>query len=215
MIEFIKNSVEYQQFGWNALTIGFVMTVIFTFFQGYGLFAQNRVIWKEKSGESLSTLFFIYMTFYFTNFMFYGLAEGKIGMVFNALLVIMYVPILIGLWKYKTFSLKETYTSLLCVICLFPSYALMNGLYRESFFLALLIGICLFQCMPIYEMWRAKSGGAVSLNYLIMFMITAVGWLIYAIAIHNLMLEIFNPIAILLFGIMLVMYFKYKKQTSP
>ena len=60
MIEILEKTIEYKNFGLNALTISAIATIIFSLISGYGVGRQAWKIWSEKSGKSVSPIFFAY-----------------------------------------------------------------------------------------------------------------------------------------------------------
>lgn len=75
MKELLQHTVEYQNWGANIGTFSFLATIFFTLLQGWSLFAQNTTIRRKRSGESLSTTFFIYTGCYFFMFLVYGITK--------------------------------------------------------------------------------------------------------------------------------------------
>ena len=101
----MKNFVEIQNFGFNSITITALMTMIFTILQGVGITQQGKKIWQEKSARSLSPELFFLLLFYFLSFFFYGWSKDSLAMCFNSLLGLLYIPIIVGIYKFQTLSL--------------------------------------------------------------------------------------------------------------
>jgi len=197
--------IELQNFGWNYLTIIAVMTMLLTVFQAYGISCQSQKIWRTKSGESLSaTLFFMYC-FYFIAFFFYGLSKNSLAMTFNALLAIPYVPVVVGLIKFKKLTLAEK-ISLPLSMAIVP---LMIITTEKDALLSVLfiISLGILAMQPI-EMLKTKTRGAVDIKFIFIFSITSVFWLIYATTIHNPVLTFFNSGALIIYALVIYLYYK-------
>jgi len=44
MTSWIEHTIEWQSWGWNAVTVSFLATVAFTVFQSWGLWQQHATI---------------------------------------------------------------------------------------------------------------------------------------------------------------------------
>lgn len=203
----MENFIEIKNFGFNSLTITALMTMLFTIFQGYGVMIQNKMIWRKKSVESLSaTLFFLYC-FYFIAFFIYGLEKKSVAMTFNGLLAIPYIPIVIGFLKFKRLNFKEK-LSLPLTMAVIPLMIIIPS--KDIFLLILLmISLVILGTQPL-EMIKTKKRGAVEIKFILIFSITSIFWLIYAIAISNWVLIIFNSSALILYAIIISLYYSYK-----
>jgi len=203
----MENFIEIENFGFNSLTITALMTMLFTIFQGYGVMIQNKMIWQKKSVESLSaTLFFLYC-FYFIAFFIYGLEKRSVAMSFNGLLAIPYIPIVIGFLKFKKLNFKEK-ISLPLTMAVVPLMIIIPS--KDIFLLILLmISLVILGTQPL-EMIKTKKRGAVEIKFILIFSITSIFWLIYAIAISNWVLIIFNSSALIIYAIIISLYYRYK-----
>ena len=64
--------MELENLGFNALTISFFATIFFSLLAAWGLIDQDRKIWSKKSGQSLSSIWFIWASFFFLSNIIYG-----------------------------------------------------------------------------------------------------------------------------------------------
>lgn len=209
MVEFIRNSVEFREWGINILTLSSIATIILTVFQGYGLMSQNQQIWKMKSAESISELYFSFNLFYFSSFVIYGISQNSLAMIFNGLLGIIYIPIIVGILKFKKIP-KNKKISMALMAIMVPAMAIFEN--KNLFISILLIGILLLLFRQLAEIAILRNRGALSLKFILVFLATTVFWLIYAIMIANLPLAIFNLIAMISFIFLLYFYFKYGEE---
>ena len=100
--------VELRNFGWNAVTISFVATLLFSLWAAWGLYDQVKKIWGSRSGEAVSNIWFICATALFGATIIYGVSTRSIAVTFSGLARgPLHVPILIGLAKFKDFTKRE------------------------------------------------------------------------------------------------------------
>lgn len=203
----MEQFVEVKGWGFNALIIFSLFTMIFSIFQGYGFLKQSQKIWKDKSVESLSTPFFFLFFFYFIAFIFYGLHQKSLAIVFNGLLFLPCAPILIGILKFKKLNVVD-WLSLCLSIAVVPIMILIKD--KDVFISILMIVSLLVLLSQLLLIIKEKSSGSIEIKMMIVFFITAIFWLVYTLLIGNLVLQIFNACAILIYGIIIYLYKKYK-----
>ncbi len=210
-MDLLKQTVEYQNWGTNAATFSFLATVFFTILQGWALFEQNKTIRRRKSGESVSLIFFIYAFCYFATFLVYGTTKMSITMTFNGLLMIPYLPILIGLCRFKGFS-KSDWTLLILFSGMIAIVQILNhSSVQDVFVLAGLFGLLVPALFQIKEMLKTKSPGSIEPKFIISFMLAGIFWFIYGLTSGNWIFVVFNPISFTILVIILLLYLKYKR----
>ena len=201
--------VEIKNWGFNALVISSIITMLLTIFQGYGFIKQSQKIWKTKSARSLSAPLFFLFFFYFIAFSFYGWHQNSLAMTFNSLLFLPCIPIITGIIKFKRLNWIDI-CSLIMAATIVP---IMATIERKDFFLfiLLMINLATLATQPL-AMIKNQSCGAVEKKFIIVFLTTSAIWLIYSIALHNWALEIFNFLALAIYGATLYLYNKYSKE---
>lgn len=214
LTELLKRTPEYQQFGMNALTVSAFGATIFTFLQGWGVRKLGNRIWNTKEGESVSVTFIGYSTFYFLAFLIYGAERLSITMTLNGLLALFHIRVMRGLLKFKGFTNIEWVWLFGFAILMVPGMLLLRGGEQEIFLLVLLFGIIFTLIRQTYEVWRAKSAGALEPKYFYTFLITNVFWFVYAMFVGAWPLMIFNPMAFVLLSINLMFYYRYRHTKS-
>jgi len=213
MIElFIKNSEEYINWGVNLPTITALMTALLTCLQGYGILAQSKAIWKKKNADSVSEPLFAYNTFYFFSFIVYSIFENRLAMLFNGLLGFIYIPVIVGIFKFKKIKTWERVFTGSLPIMIFLMFITPD---KDTLLLIFLSGCIFGAVMQFQEILKAKSRGNFNLKFLTVFLITSVCWLIYGVAINSWVFEIFNSANIAAFLIGLYLYFKYPPPVTP
>jgi len=211
MEEFIRNSVEFKNFGFNILTLSFLGTFSFSCFQAWSLYRQGKNIWDSEKGESVSIVQFGYWSAYFFAIIPFGFSIGSVALVLNGLLGFLCLYILSGLWKFKDSEWYEwpiTATFIAIIMLMIIADEISE---KEMIFSVALFGILLFGLFQIYEIWKNKDGGKVDLRVQKVFIVTSIFWFFYSIFIGNLSLMIFNPISI---GMNVMIIFLCKKYRS-
>lgn len=209
MEEFIKNTIEYQNWGWNAVTVSFIGTIIFTILQMWSSFEQGRTIFRKRSGESVSSSLFIYAGWYCFTFLVYGMVRNSIAMSLNGLLCIPYAFAVYGLYRFKGFNGFEKFLLVACA-GMGPVIYLLSGTAREIALTAIVIGLLIPLAIQVREMYRTKSPGAMDPRFVTVLILSCIFWFIYGLYTETLVLEVFNPLAAVLLGITLLLYFRYK-----
>lgn len=200
--------VEIQEFGLNAVTVGFLGTIIFTLVQAWGLRQQSVTIWKRRSGASVSVTYFAYSTAHFTTTMIYGVSQDSIALIFNGLLLaVMLVPIIFGLWKFKRWSLLEK--GLVACFLTFPVIVAVAPA-KDWLFLLFSFGTLASCATQPLEIWRNKDSGAVEIRFVLTFLASTIFWLIYGFAIGDWVLEIIIPGFVSIHVATLVLWYRYR-----
>lgn len=207
MLEIIKKTIEYQEFGLNALTISAVATILFTFLQAYGICKQAKEIRDKESGEAIASVFFFYNFFYFFIFFVFGIMENSLAIVINGALCFFYLPILYGLKKYKKFSKKDI---TLIILMLIASSSVFFYPHKDQILFSFSFISLFVIAKQFKEFIKEKSLGAFSLKYLQMFFITSIFWCIYFAATGQWLLEITCVIGTMLYALILILQRKWK-----
>ena len=209
MWEWIQGTLEYQHWGWNSLIIGSAGTIIFTFFEGWGILKQNESIWREKSGESVSVSWFSFLGFFFFAFILYGVHLKSIAIVVNgSVLGPLHLPVLWGLWKYKGFTGKEKLLFVLSVLMV-PAMAFIP--WKSEVYLLLSIGTIIALASQPWEIWENKNAGVLEIRLIGIYLVSTGFWVAYAFATGDLPLEIITTAALFLLLITCLLWFKYRK----
>ncbi len=202
--------VEIQGWDWNALTISFVATVFFTGFESFGVYKQARKIQRDKSVEAISGVFFLYNVVFFSVMTVYGVYERSLALTIHAAAIIMHLPILWQLWKYRWrvegISFKET------SVILFGVFGLVNMVLmveRQILFMEFYVVRFVSIGDQPYEIWK-KGRGVVDIKMLCIFAISAVFWIVYAFAVEDWVLQIAATTIFLIMMTSIVIWFKKK-----
>lgn len=209
---------EIENFGWNLITIGGCGIVFFSFLAAWGLLDQSRKIWRNKSGRSVSNLVFMAGVFIILSTLVYGIHRGRGTLIlFGCIRLPFHVPILLGLLKFKGFSIREIVITLVFAIpvaamIIFPSSILFC-------YAAMSIGGIFSLVSQPLELYREKNPGVVSIQLIIIYLISATFWVIYGIADHDPVVAIpsVGYVAMNLTSVSLWLYYRYffKKKSAP
>ncbi len=208
------NFIEFQSWGYNAATIGFIGTAMFTILEIWGLWQQNKTIWKnpEKRGASVSIPWFSCFATGMTVSAIYGVSINSVALIFTGVsLGLMHIPILIGLWKFKGYSRFE---KILCLLFLGVITAMAYTSAKNWFMLIVSFGGAVFSLAQPYEIWKKKDAGVVEIKLLIVYLLGTFFWIIYSFAVGDWVLEILNPSYFAILALTTILWFKYR-QTEP
>lgn len=202
----ITNTVEYQNFGLNALTISAIATIIFSFIKGYGVIAQGIEIWKHESGENISPIFFCYNFFYFLLFLTYGIEEKSIAIICSGSLCLLYLPIILGLKKYRGFYKKELYFIAFMSLIIPASFFFDKS--QLIFIFSAAAAVAIFS--QAKEVLKEKKFGALSVRYLQTFLAATIFWGIYYLMTRNWLLSTLNFTEIIILTTALILERKWR-----
>lgn len=99
---------KWQYVEWTPEAVSSYGIIFFIFFGSCALFVQGRKIWKNKSGLSVSATWSFIFFFMFLTYPIIGVERQNNLIVWQGVFrVLFYIPILIGLYKFKGFTKKE------------------------------------------------------------------------------------------------------------
>lgn len=201
--------MELAQFGWNAVTIGLLGTILFGFVEAWGLWEQKREIWLQKSGQSLSVTWIVYGACLMTAGVLYGLSKSSIALIVGSGLPgLMHIPILIGLGKFKGFTKRERvlFGSLIAALVLMAIVP-----RKDWFFLLFAFGSIASSAMQPIEMWKNKNAGVVAVKLIGAYLLGTVFWVLYAFAIGDWVLMIICPAYLVILTATLCLWATYRR----
>lgn len=207
----LERTVEWQHWGWNALTVSFVATIVFTAFQAWGLWQQDRTIRRRRSGEAVAVLPFAYIGCVFFAVMCYGIAIDSIALMGNGVLGILQARVVIGLVQFKPIARAER----IAMAC-FPAMivAMIALPWRGTVALVIMMASLVPMLQQPYEIWRRRTAGAVDIRYVAIFLVASTFWMIYGIAIGAWPLIVVNPCAVAILGTTAVLWFRFRPRSS-
>ena len=210
VLNFFLTSEEVRKFGWNISTFWVIGVNIFTIVEWWGLRKQNKKIWKERSGESLSVTLFTFLLFATWAFIFYGIAIKSASSVINGLVLgIMYMPTVTGIWKFKQWSTREKiqfwiFTSMVPAMAFFPWY--------NEMFLIISVGIMIATGTMLWELRKVGKTGVLDIYLLGAYLASTVFWVGYAFSIEQWVLEILAIVNVILLCITTWVWCQYYRK---
>lgn len=212
MAGWLESTLEWQNWGWNALIIGSLGTIIFTFIEGWGLWKQNESIWSSRSGESVSISWFSFIAFFCFAFFVYGLYIRSIAVILNgATLGILHIPILWGLWKFKRFSFQEKSIFVISFLML-PAMIFFPG--KDEVYLAIAVGTLFAALAQPWEILHNKSAGVVDIRLIIVYLLSTVFWVIYSFSVDRYAMKITTSVALVILTLTFILWVKYRKKND-
>ncbi|MFH0891890.1 MAG: hypothetical protein V1867_03865 [Candidatus Falkowbacteria bacterium] len=176
-MDWIESFLEWRQFGLNFETICAGVVILFTIVEAILFLRQNRIIWRNRSGRSLSVDLFLFLPFLFASLFVYGLERHEGALAINGLLFIFTIPIVIGLAKFNGLSRRHIALLFLCGCALFAMIVLPVKLFFYSLFAFANVVFLLFQ---LWELRRSPSVGAIDIHLVIFYGFINAAWTVYA-----------------------------------
>lgn len=208
MIDIIRQSIEYQNWGWNALIISSVATIIFTVIEGWGLWKQRNSISEAESGESVSVSWHTYFTLMFVAFSIFGVHIKSIAIVFNGFLGLGHSLILLGLWRHKSFTQAEKWLGISFVAI---PLAMLILPWKNWVYLLMSFGSLFALAMQPWEIWKNKNAGVVDIRLIGTYFLATFFWVVYSFKVGNWALKVITPSALLILGSASMLWFIYRK----
>lgn len=198
--------IEFGKWGWNAITIGFIGTIVFTVFQGWGLIEQLRTIKVKRSGKSIPVLFYASFVGVYLSFGLYGCKLHSLAMILNGFLGFLYLRVYFAAVKFDDsdgWRIWHGIFLLLIPLMFFSSYP-------KTLMALILLGACGMLIQSPYEIFQKKSAGAVEPRYLATFAASASFWIIYTFSIGDWVVFASNVFAIVAMAVTFWLWSKYK-----
>lgn len=204
--------METQYWGWNPATIGFIGTIIFTLWQGWGYIQQIKAV--DRSVDSISLPFFALSACAFCMAFVFGLATGRIAMIVNGTLAVLHLPIILAVGRIRGFSKPERLLLLALTAAVVIDIVLpLKGELMTLFAFGWVIG----GGMQLARVWQSRSAGDLEPRLITAMLVATIFWAVYSFATHNVPIMIIAPINLVLIGLTLYLLFKYPsvKASSP
>lgn len=184
--------MEFENWGWNAITISFIATMVMAAFTAWGLFYQLIAVWKNKSGLSVSVVWFSFGLGLYGVFALYGIELNSWALMLSGVSRgLLHLPILIGLWKFKGFSSFEKVLTVGVIASLVITGILPHRAW--IFFVFSMVALVFVAAWP-WEIYRNKDSGVVELKLICVYLANSVFWIIYGVAIGDWVLIVTSPL---------------------
>ncbi|MBU0625000.1 hypothetical protein KKF05_01515 [Patescibacteria group bacterium] len=183
--------IELEQFGWNMITFGFLGAMVTGALGFWGVIQQAQSIWSQRSGRSVSVFLFTHGSLFFAAGCIYGISIGSLALIIMGGRLLVHIPILIGLWKFKGFKWWETASGLLFLAVF---VAMVTSSHQDWFYFVISLGAAISIVPQLVELLIKPCRGAVDVRFLWIMLIGATFWTFYALAIGDWVLSIANPL---------------------
>ncbi len=200
---------EWLNFDWTPEVISFLGILFFIAFGSYALFVQGRKIWKNKSGLSVSVTWTFIFFFMFLAYPIIG-AERQNTLLFwqGVFRVLFYVPILVGLYKFKGFTRKEIVLARILFLMIF---IMIEYPFTGEF---IYTAINLFGVFGIFAQGRLmkeeKGSGVVSPFLLFVYATNILFWLWYTYQVKDLFLFVNTAFFLFAYAYTILMWIKFR-----
>lgn len=216
----LKETVEWQNWGWNVLTYGAIGAMCLATLQGVGVWKQGRRVHREQQAQTLSFLLFGYSMAYFFSASLYGVEQKSIAIAVLALNGFLHLPIITGIPKYRAVTTQEKRLVGVFFLMIPLMWVATKVGFHEMFFLVTLFGLLGFIAPQAYRAWKSSDTSDLDLVMILSFLFGAIFWFVYGFAVDSVALKAFNPPAFFLWFFILIMWWKKgrvkkEKQDDP
>ncbi len=199
---------------WHSETALTVIINLLTLNQTLATTSQVRKVFRERSILGLSVITIVFYAFYFLAFLIYGVNKGSLNMILSGAQFILYIPLVIGLWKHGGEEGRQKLRKLIPVFGMIPVIMLLIP-WKETFLLCLFGGILITIGLMYRELKNIRGVGSVEIKFQFAFLANAIFWFFYGLSIHDMPLIIFNPLATILLVMMIVLYNQKVRGVHP
>lgn len=213
---YLESLIEYQSFvhyGGLSLVSGAIFVALSSaLIQGIGILNQNKIIWKNRSSKALPLAFFVFQFFYCLGYALYGFKIHSGALIISNLIALLYLPIIIGLIKYRDKGSLLIKTDLIysgVFILIVPIILFVDK--KWSLLIVLAFAVLVISRFA-REFYIARDTSNISCRYIIMFLVVSLVWLSYGLLIRDFGLIVSCAITALAALIFLVFYMKLKSR---
>ncbi len=212
-LNILSETVEYQDFlkhGPSVINLVVLVAIISGLIQAWGMLKQNRKIWKNKSGAALPLTFFVFQFFYYLAYLIYGYKIRSGALMINNLVCILFIPIIVGIIKYKlqsNLSLKHDLRISPFLILVIPCVVLIKT--QWSLIATLFIAAVVYAHL-VFEISKQGALNHLEPRFIVSIILGAGIWLWYGIGIFDLGLIVSSGSTVL-GGSLFMLFYLIKK----
>ncbi|MAF80039.1 hypothetical protein CL629_03110 [bacterium] len=211
-LEFFTGCEEFKDFGINRKTfiVLSLATLIMLRIVSHG--SQAHKIWTERSGEAVSTTWFLNLIFVRLGTMFYGIhANGFLtvlnGCTFPAAIINTWVLI-----KHRGVRIEGLLLGIYTISCASLIAVSQNEKAIETTFFFLNVGNLVSAATQPFLMWREKSRGVVQIKMVQVHILLSAAWTMYGfVVLKRTALGTTSLLFTAIFVIAHVLWCRYKK----
>lgn len=211
MFDIIKQTVEYQDWGFNGLSAGVVGVLVFWCFQTWGLYKQGNKIRDGVVKSGKESALSVHWIGYLAGFMLvnlpYGIHMKSALLVFSpAISFVFLARVLWNIYSLYGFTRDEV-IGLVLYSLMIPLMILLP--WMDIMYLVFSLGTAVALTTQPWKMFKEKSADGIEIRMLLTYLAMIVFWCIYAFAIESLALMILNPIVMIITVITILLWVKY------
>lgn len=189
-----SNFIEYQNWGWNAITVSFIGTVIFGIIEGWGIWQQRKTIIMKNSSQSIPMMANAYFCVFFICFFIYGIQMHSIAMIINGLLAIPFIAMhTVAIKTSDSTKSEKWHISFLALIPL-----IVFSPYSQKLFAVMLVVASLIGTQTLIKILYEKDSGSVEPKFLWALILCISFWEVYAWHIKDTGLFIANSYSLVM-----------------
>ena len=201
--------MEFAAFGLNILTFAFAGTVVFNFVQVYGYLKQASAVRRARSGRSVGTYWFVYLTAMYLVIAVYGFSTASLALIINGFINgVFLLPLIYYLWKFDNWGLSKHLALVLAGALVFVSVVVP---YKAEMFLLLSVGSFVFSLNQPWEIWKNRDAGVVEIRLIGIYIVSTLFWIIYGYAAKDWVLKIVSPAFLSVLVLVAVLWALYRK----
>lgn len=188
--------IEFQNWGWNVATLGFIGTMFFTLVQGAGVVKQTWAIWLRRSAESVTLPIVMFMTISQIAFTGYGWMQSSLGIILNGFLFVPFGLEAATIIRFK--GIDQLSKKVFLGSLVFIPILLLAPRWCIDWVVAAGMSVsCILISQQIQEIWRSPNRGSLDITMLLCMAGSSTFWTIFGWAINNLVIGVFSPIFLL------------------
>jgi len=200
--------IEFENFGWNVISISFTATIFFSILAFYGLLDQVYKIYKNKSVKAISSIWIICGPALFGAITIYGYSIDSLAITISGIARgPLHIPIIVGIFLYRGLS-KIDLAFIVFVIVILTLMWFSD--HKDIYFIVITSGALIPTAIQPIKMWKEKNAGVVSLKMISIFTASTCFWIIYCTAIKDWPVLVFSSISLILFVLIIVFGIKYQ-----
>jgi uncharacterized protein with PQ loop repeat len=151
--------------------------IFFGILGSWGLYKQARMIWSNKSAQSVSGTWVITFLAMFAAFLIYGVQQGSFPMKFQGWLRVAFsLPVTLGFFIYGITNKKHW--ALVLVYALLLSVMNVKAMAPVLFTLFSFLGVW-SSFVQAYTIFQNRSRGKVAVELQIIYLLAIICWLVY------------------------------------
>lgn len=205
--QFLKNAIEIKNFGFNAITVSAIITIILSTYQMWGITKQIATIRRRQSTETIFMPLFIFGFFYLVTAIIYGVYMERLSIIYNGLASVFFLVLLLVAWRYKKINTIDI-VSLLIFSLMIPIMIIVPN--KKVAYMGCASIMLLGALSQLLLLIKNKKRGALEPKLFKVYVVTNSSWLIYGIITKDWALQLSYSISVTIMILMVVLLRRYK-----